>query len=231
MGQRRDCWSRRRASKHVYQCVYSPTRLGTPLENCVLKNTSISDFFQYSTEGAYAVETDDNNSELSGRKIYMSLNYLQGHPISYSDAWGARSQDGSPVVFQPKQGDKLRIISYNVIVGNSTQTVYPSDYVFDVIGVESLGDDPETNPLMEADESLEDQEFANSKQGLFLVIRDNPENDGFALSNIENNASNWFNNVIFEIFRPMKTLTLTKDCTSSSDQLTRLVRRETISFT
>ena len=168
------------------------------------KNTTISDFFQYSTEGAYAVETDDNNSELSGRKIYMSLNYLQGHPISYSDAWGARSQDGSPVVFQPKQGDKLRIISYKVIVGNSTQTVFPSDYVFDVIGVESLGDNPETNPLMEADKSLEDQEFANSKQGLFLVIRDNPENDGFALSNIENDASNWFNNVIFEIFRPMK---------------------------
>ena len=168
------------------------------------KNTSISDFFQYSTEGAYAVETDDNNSDLSGRKIYMSLNYLQGHPISYSDAWGARSQDGSPVIFQPKQGDKLRIISYNVIVGSSTQKVFPSDYVFDVVGIESLGDNPENNPLMERDLVLEEQEFANSKQGLFLVLRDNPDNEGFALSNIENNASNWFNNVVFEIFRPMK---------------------------
>lgn len=161
----------------------------------------------------------------------MSLNYLQGHPISYSDAWGARSQDGSPVVFQPKQGDKLRIISYNVIVGNSTQTVYPSDYVFDVIGVESLGDDPETNPLMEADESLEDQEFANSKQGLFLVIRDNPENDGFALSNIENNASNWFNNVIFEIFRPMKNIDPDKRLYFELGPTYKIGKEETISFT
>jgi hypothetical protein len=178
---------------HHYKIVYS-------------KNTSVSDFFQYSTEGAYAVATDQNDND--GTKIYMSLNYLQGHPISYSDAWGAKSQDGSPVVFQPKQGDKLRIVFYNVIANGEQRKIFPNNVVFDVVGVESLSGDVDANPLL--DQSLEiepeEQEAYNSKQGLFLVLRDNPENEGFSAAEIKNNASNWFNNVVFEIFRPIKSI-------------------------
>jgi hypothetical protein len=178
---------------HHYKIVYS-------------KNTSVSDFFQYSTEGAYAVVSDQSDN--SGTKIYMSLNYLQGHPISYSDAWGAKSQDGSPVVFQPKQGDKLRVISYNVIANGDQRKVFPHNVIFDVVGVESLSGDVDANPLL--DQSLEiepeEQEAYNSKQGLFLVLRDNPENEGFSAANIKANSSEWFNNVVFEIYRPIKSV-------------------------
>lgn len=178
---------------HHYKIVYS-------------KNTSVSDFFQYSTEGAYAVVSDQSDN--SGTKIYMSLNYLQGHPISYSDAWGAKSQDGSPVVFQPKQGDKLRVISYNVIANGDQRKVFPNNVIFDVVGVESLSGDVDANPLL--DQSLEiepeEQEAYNSKQGLFLVLRDNPENEGFSAANIKANSSEWFNNVVFEIYRPIKSI-------------------------
>lgn len=170
---------------HHYKVVYT-------------KNTSMSEFFQYSTEGAYITQAEDPDG-----KVYMSLNYLQGHPISYSDSWGARSQDGSPVVFQPESGDKLRIISYNSIVnGDEEAKIFPSNIVFDVVGIESLGSDG--NPLLASGATEETDDRYYSKQGLFLVLRDNPENEGFAYRNVENNNSFWNQNVIFEIYRPVK---------------------------
>ena len=176
---------------HHYKVVYS-------------KNTTVSDFFQYSTDGAFAVSSAES-SDANGTKIYMSLNYLQGNPISYSDAWGAKSQDGSPVVFQPESGDKLRIISYNSIVdGNNEVKRLPNNFVFDVIGVESL-DGSDSNPLLDAT-TIQDEEDFFRKQGLFLILRDNPQNEGFAIRNILNDSSFWDNNVIFEIFRPVKEI-------------------------
>ena len=171
---------------HHYKIVYS-------------KNTSVSEFFQYSTEGAYVID-DDSPSAGEASKIYMSLNYLQGHPISYSDAWGARSQQGSPVVFQPESGDKLRVISYNSISGGEEGKIFPASEIFDVVGVESLGE--ENNPLFE---DAEDPRY-HSKQGLFLILRDNPESENFSARAINNGASFWNNNVIFEVFRPIKEL-------------------------
>lgn len=176
---------------HHYKVVYS-------------KNTTVSDFFQYSTDGAFAVNSADE-SDLNATKIYMSLNYLQGNPISYSDAWGAKSQDGSPVVFQPESGDKVRIISYSSIVnGDEEVKRLPNNFVFDVIGVESL-DGSESNPLLDAT-SFQDEEDYFRKQGLFLILRDNPANEGFAIRNIVNDSSFWDNNVVFEIFRPVKEI-------------------------
>lgn len=176
---------------HHYKVVYS-------------KNTTVSDFFQYSTDGAFAVNSADA-SDLNATKIYMSLNYLQGHPISYSDAWGAKSQDGSPVVFQPESGDKVRIISYSSIVnGDEEVKRLPNNFVFDVIGVESL-DDTDSNPLLDAT-SFQDEDDFFRKQGLFLILRDNPANEGFAIRNIVNDSSFWDNNVVFEIFRPVKEI-------------------------
>ena len=176
---------------HHYKVVYS-------------KNTTVSDFFQYSTDGAFAVSSAES-SDANGTKIYMSLNYLQGNPISYSDAWGAKSQDGSPVVFQPESGDKLRIISYSSIVdGNNEVKRLPNNFVFDVIGVESL-DGSDSNPLLDAT-TIQDEEDFFRKQGLFLILRDNPQNEGFAIRNILNDSSFWDNNVIFEIFRPVKEI-------------------------
>jgi hypothetical protein len=48
------------------------------------KNTSVDKFIQYSSGGAFVPQSENNSS--GARNIYVSLNYLQGHPISYSNS-------------------------------------------------------------------------------------------------------------------------------------------------
>ena len=175
---------------HYYKIAYS-------------KNTSVSTFFQYSAGGAFITASDNPvDSGLNSAKIYVSLNYLQGHPISYSDSWGGRSQEGSPVVYQPKEGDKVRVISHQRSSSNQLEKVFPKNIVFDVIGVESLGDDVAANPLTA--DSLE--EVPPNKRGLFLTIKNNPKNTGFSYADIEQDNHLWGNNCIIEIFRPIDSL-------------------------
>ena len=175
---------------HYYKIAYS-------------KNTSMSTFFQYSAGGAFITASDNPvDSGLNSAKIYVSLNYLQGHPISYSDSWGGRSQEGSPVVYQPKEGDKVRVISHQRSSSNQLEKVFPKNIVFDVIGVESLGDDVAANPLTA--DSLE--EVPPNKRGLFLTIKNNPENTGFSYADIEQDNHFWGSNCIIEIFRPVDSL-------------------------
>tara|TARA_R100000458_G_C8277975_1_gene253785 strand:- start:1065 stop:6656 length:5592 start_codon:yes stop_codon:yes gene_type:complete len=175
---------------HYYKIAYS-------------KNTSISTFFQYSAGGAFITASDNPvDSGLNSAKIYVSLNYLQGHPISYSDSWGGRSQEGSPVVYQPKEGDKVRVISHQRSSSNQVEKVFPKNIVFDVIGVESLGDSVAENPLTA--DSLE--EVPPNKRGLFLTIKNNPENTGFSYADIEQDNHFWGSNCIIEIFRPVDSL-------------------------
>lgn len=165
------------------------------------KNTSISKFFQYTAGGAFITPGDNPvDSGLSSAKIYVSLNYLQGHPISYSDSWGARSQDGSPVVYQPKEGDKVRVISYQRASDSVTEKVFPKNIVFDVIGVESLGDSD--NPLWNED----GVDIPANRKGLFLTIKNNPDNERFSYADIEQENHAWGNNCIIEIFRPVDDL-------------------------
>ena len=175
---------------HYYKIAYS-------------KNTSMSTFFQYSAGGAFITQSDNPvDSGLNSAKIYVSLNYLQGHPISYSDSWGGRSQEGSPVVYQPKEGDKVRVISHQRSSSNQLEKVFPRNIVFDVIGVESLGDQADSNPLTA--DSL--NEVPLNKRGLFLTIKNNPENTGFSYADIEQDNHFWGHNCIIEIFRPIDSL-------------------------
>jgi hypothetical protein len=167
------------------------------------KNTSISDFFQYSSGGAFIPYGESPiDSGLNSAKFYVSLNYLQGHPISYSDSWGAKSQLGSPVVFQPEQGDKVRVISYQRGSESQTEKVFPRNIVFDVIGIESL-DESSSNPLWNVDA---DGDVPENRKGLFLTVRNNPANEGFSYADIEQSADGWGQNCIIEIYRPIDTL-------------------------
>lgn len=173
---------------HYYKIAYS-------------KNTSISKFFQYTAGGAFiSPSANPIDSALESAKIYVSLNYLQGHPISYSDSWGARSQEGSPVVYQPKEGDRVRVISYQRSSEAQVEKVFPNNIEFDVIGVESLGEDD--NPLW----TLADGPVPENRKGLFLTIRNNPEKVGFSYADIEQDNHLWGNNCIIEIFRPIDDL-------------------------
>ena len=58
------------------------------------KNTTVSDFIQYSSGGAFITNSDYQGNNPTN--IYVSLNYLQGHPISYSDAFGAKGKGRYP---------------------------------------------------------------------------------------------------------------------------------------
>ena len=175
---------------HNYKIVYS-------------KNTSVSDFIQYSAGGAFVAEGESASGDPS--RIYVSLNYLQGHPISYSSAWGARSQEGSMVLYTPQDGDRLKVISYMLPPGGGPvpDRVYPQNYDFEVSGVVSL-DDTDDNPLS----YYENEELIvpENRQGLFLVIKNNDAANGFRYQSVRDGVHNWKNNCLIEIYSPVKEL-------------------------
>ena len=175
---------------HNYKIVYS-------------KNTSVSDFIQYSAGGAFVAEGESASGDPS--RIYVSLNYLQGHPISYSSAWGARSQEGSMVLYTPQDGDRLKVISYMLPPGGGPvpDRVYPQNYDFEVSGVVSL-DNSDDNPLS----YYENEELIvpENRQGLFLVIKNNDAANGFRYQNVRDGVHNWKNNCLIEIYSPVKEL-------------------------
>ena len=175
---------------HNYKIAYS-------------KNTSVSDFIQYSAGGAFVAEGESTAGDPS--KIYVSLNYLQGHPISYSSAWGARSKEGSMAIYTPQEGDRLRVISHMMPPSSEAAptNIYPFNYEFEVSGVVSL-DDSEQNPLsyINDSETIVDE----NRQGLFIILKNNNSASGFRYQDVRDAVHNWGNNCIVEIFSPVKEL-------------------------
>tara|TARA_R110002012_G_scaffold4641_1_gene21214 strand:+ start:4957 stop:12435 length:7479 start_codon:yes stop_codon:yes gene_type:complete len=174
------------------------------------KNTSVSDFIQYSAGGAFVAEGESSGGDPS--RIYVSLNYLQGHPISYSSAWGARSQEGSMVLYTPKDGDRLRVISHMLPPTSDgvPERIYPLNYDFEVSGVVSL-DDSEQNPLAYIQGSPTSTNEGNvvvdeNRQGLFLILKNNNNASGFRYEDVRASTDNWGNNAIVEIYSPSKEL-------------------------
>ena len=163
---------------HNYKIAYS-------------KNTSAQDFVQYSAGGAFVHDVQDQEISQANQNIYVSLNYLQGHPISYSSSFGARSIDGGMNFYKFQEGDKLRIISYDNI-GNRE---YLNNYDFEVIGTTLLGDTE--NPLA--------LEPASNQKGQFLILRNNPFAFGFNYTSVASSSDHWKHNCIFEVFSPFKT--------------------------
>tara|TARA_R110002153_G_scaffold246685_2_gene402601 strand:+ start:546 stop:8201 length:7656 start_codon:yes stop_codon:yes gene_type:complete len=175
---------------HNYKIVYS-------------KNTSVSDFIQYSAGGAFTAEGESSGGDPS--RIYVSLNYLQGHPISYSSAWGARSKEGGMAIYTPQDGDRLRVISYMLPPGGTPvpERIYPQNYDFEVSSVVSL-DDSDDNPL--AIQTDGDYVIPENRQGLFLVIKNNDAANGFRYQDVRDDTHNWKNNCLMEIYSPVKDL-------------------------
>jgi len=167
---------------HSYKIVYG-------------ENSTVQDFVQYSAGGAF-VGGNPDNVEISdfNKNIYVSLNYLQGHPVSYVNAFGARTQEGGLNLYKFKEGDKLRVISYFDGSG-----INYKDYEFDVVDLVVLGDGQnETNPLSNNPEQ--------NQQGEFLVIKDNPEAFGFSHADVLSDLHNWGKNCIVEIRTPKKSI-------------------------
>jgi hypothetical protein len=163
------------------------------------KNTTVQSFIQYAAGGAFIVP-DSGQSAEQRVKIYVSLNYLQEHPISYVASWGARDPEGGISMFKYISGgnQKVRIVSYQ---NDAEQRQYPNNYEFDVVDTVLLG--TADNPLFDTGEDITTNP---EKVGEFLILRDNTEALGFNFNELTtgNDSGYWDNNCIMEIFTPMK---------------------------
>ena len=163
------------------------------------KNTTVDKFVQYSAGGAFVRKTTSDNDDAS--IIYVSLNYLQGHPISYSDSYGARGRDNTPVMYSFTPGDRLRVISYFLSAdGDNISRNFPSNAEFEVTGLFSF--DENDNPFVEAEGG--DVEVLESMKGLFVGLRNNQDAQGFRYEDVRDENDLWGDNCIFEIFSPRK---------------------------
>ena len=170
-------------------------------------NTSVSDFVQYSTAGAF-VATDDN-SENKGN-IFVSLNHLQvNDDVSYTEARGNRSPEGARDIYTYKEGDILRVISYYESSDPVEGRIFVDDsHDFEVLDYRVLGADPEENPLY--DSNSEDGTVPHkAKQGAFLVLKNNPTALGFSFESVKAGegainaqSHNWNKRKVVEIFSP-----------------------------
>ena len=164
---------------HFYKFVYA-------------KNTSVKDFIQYSAGGAFIASNEEQDQDVSNTNIYVSLNYLQGHPISYVSSFGARTPEGGLNFYKFEPGDKLRVISY----AEGSLREYPPNLEFEVVDLVKLGGD--SNPL-----SNEPEE---NQKGDFVVLKNNPNAGGFSFADVAAGASEWGNNCIIELRTPLKEL-------------------------
>ena len=164
---------------HFYKVVYA-------------KNTSVKDFVQYNAGGAFLTSNEEQDQDVSNTNIFVSLNYLQGHPISYVSSFGARTPEGGLNFYKFEPGDRLRVISY--AEGDTRQ--YPQNLEFEVVDFVKLGG--ESNPL-----SNEPEE---NQKGDFVVIKNNPNAGGFTFQDVASGTSEWGNNCIIELRTPLKEL-------------------------
>ena len=168
---------------HTYKIVYGG-------------NTTVQDFVQY-TIGAAFVGGDPGDVAPGGdtnKNIYLSLNYLQGHPVSYVSAFGARTPEGGLNLYKFEEGDKLNVISY----GPGQERIYV-DHQFEIVDLVNLG--VTDNPLTSQENPEENQ------KGQFLVVRDNASASGFNHSSVAfTDQSNWEKNCIVELRTDKKNL-------------------------
>ena len=164
---------------HNYKIVYA-------------KNTRVKDFIQYSSGGAFIARDEEEQSITQGNtNIYVSLNYLQGHPISYVSSFGARTPEGGLNFYKFEEGDKLKVISY----AEGGEREYPKAIEFEVVDQVILGSTD--NPL-----AIEPEE---NQQGDFVILKNNPNAGKFAFTDVAGGTDAWGDNCIFELRSPYKT--------------------------
>jgi hypothetical protein len=169
-------------------------------------NSSVSDFIQYTVGGAFTAVSGTDSDGL----IYVSLNYLQENAdVSYARAFGAVSEDGSKDLYVFKEGDRLRIISYQS--GSQLgENIYPYNYVFEVVGTTTLGNDDE-NPLKPEGENAHP-----ALTGQFVLLKDKSGAAGFTYQDVRSSfpfqntvpytstENAWINNCVVELLSPSK---------------------------
>lgn len=159
-------------------------------------NSGVSDFTQYFSGGAFVrtSEVEENQTQ----NIYVSLNYLQNHPISYVSSFGARPAAGGLDMYRFQAGDRLKVLSF-ATGGPDTARQYPDGYEFEVVDYVLLGQDQ--NPFIESDpDAVADERH----KGAFLVLKDNYKANGFTYSDVKSGIHNWGDNAMIEVYSPAK---------------------------
>lgn len=159
-------------------------------------NSGVSDFTQYFSGGAFVrtSEVEENQTQ----NIYVSLNYLQNHPISYVSSFGARPAAGGLDMYRFQPGDRLKVLSF-ATGGPDTARQYPDGYEFEVVDYVLLGQDQ--NPFIESDpDAVADERH----KGAFLVLKDNYKANGFTYSDVKSGIHNWGDNAMIEVYSPAK---------------------------
>jgi hypothetical protein len=146
--------------------------------------------YTYSAAEAFVSKDSTSTGSTQNRAIYVSTRHLEGKNTSYKESRNAI------INYQHAEGDKLRIISY---VASSGGISYPKQFVYDIIGYEYF--DSTNTPVSLSTGATNYQERAT---GLFLILKD--ENyTGFNADSIISSVSQWSNDVVFEIFRPIQS--------------------------
>jgi len=191
-----------------YQIVYSG-------------RASVGEFTQYTVGGAFGAKKRNGAAgedgkftadlDVNSKRLYVSLKTLD---IYNKEKPSSRS-------YSFTKGDKLRVISHRAAADDST--VYPlseddgggagNSIEFDVVGVEVLGSDAETNPIVGGTGDV-----AVEKTGTFLIL-EAPEIaagvgkyngfDWFDVTNtvrtsttVSGNSNKWPQQVVVEVFTP-----------------------------
>jgi len=147
--------------------------------------------YTYSVAEAFIGKDATSTGSTKNRAIYLSARHFEGKINSYKES-------KNPIVdYQYAEGDKLRIISYRAI--SNDNIVYPKQFVYDIIGYEYY--DSANTPVALSTGATNYTERAT---GWFFVLKDENYTD-FNADSIINNRSQWSNDTIFEVFRPIKS--------------------------
>lgn len=186
---------------HTYKIVYS-------------KNHTVQDFVQYSAGGAFPIGQSDDTQSASDN-IYVSLNHLQGHPISYVSSFGARTPEGGLNFYKYEPGDELHVISFGE--GDDREYV---NHVFDVVELVNLGD---------TDNPLANSPVPENKKGQFVVLKDNQFAAGFNFGSVSGGDAfnNWSKNCVFELRTPRKTADVEKQLYYELSESYNIVKQPT----
>lgn len=153
------------------------------------ENSTYSDFIQYTTGEAYSsFNTYNSIGSNLVKRIYVSMNTLEGSESSYKE------QTGANLEYKYEKGDVLRLISYKDSNGS---TLYPDGYNFDVVDYKYFSE--------EESKLFLNRTGSDVGAGWFLILNSEAHN-GFSYEDVLSNEDFWGSESLIEIQKIKKEI-------------------------
>ena len=153
------------------------------------ENSTYSDFIQYTTGEAYSsFNTYNSIGSNLVKRIYVSMNTLEGSESSYKE------QTGANLEYKYEKGDVLRLISYKDSNGS---TLYPDGYNFDVVDYKYFSEDESKLFL--------NRTGSDVGAGWFIILNSEAHN-GFSYEDVLSNEDFWGSESLIEIKKTKKEI-------------------------